>query len=91
LGGRGRQFADGPSLAGGAGAAGAPSKAERGNPDALRARFANQMRAYIVDSRISYLADWIGIAEWERWLAPTFAVTVNDPRHNLAVLERRAP
>jgi hypothetical protein len=61
------------------------------NPDALRARFANQMRAYIVDSRISYLADWIGIAEWERWLAPTFAVTVNDPRLNLAVLERRAP
>jgi hypothetical protein len=61
------------------------------NPDALKARFADRMKDYIETSRIEYLADWEGIAEWEKWLAPTFSVAVDDPAQNLAVLKRRRP
>jgi hypothetical protein len=58
------------------------------NPDALKARYAGQMRAYILGSPIRYLADWSGIAGWRSMLAPYFEVIVDDPRANLGVLKR---
>jgi hypothetical protein len=58
------------------------------NPDALRARFANRMREYIMGSKIAYIADWEGMASWISWLRPNFVLVVDDPKTNLAVLER---
>jgi hypothetical protein len=58
------------------------------NPDALRARYEDRMRAYILGSPIRYLADWSGIASWRSMLAPHFQVIVDDPRANLGVLKR---
>lgn len=58
------------------------------NPDALRARFGNRMREYILASPIRYLADWSGIAGWNSFLAPYFEVIVDDPGANLGVLKR---
>jgi hypothetical protein len=58
------------------------------NPDALRARFENRMRPYILGSPIHILADWTGIASWRDWLTPFFEVIVDDPAANLAVLKR---
>jgi hypothetical protein len=59
------------------------------NPAALRARFANRMRDYVLASPIKYLADWSGIASWHTWLEPSFQVVVDDPIANLGVLKRQ--
>jgi hypothetical protein len=58
------------------------------NPEALKARFEDRMRAYILASPIQYLADWSGIAGWRSLLAPYFEVIVDDPSANLGVLKR---
>ena len=58
------------------------------NPDALRARGDDKMRAYVLGSPIRYLADWSGIAGWASFLGPYFKVVVDDAALNLGVLKR---
>lgn len=66
------------------------------NPAALQAIQTNgDVRDYVVHSRIDYLADWEGIAEWvdddqgnERF-SENFEVVVHDVPANLAVLKRK--
>ena len=64
------------------------------NPEALRVlRERGDVLDYVVESRIDYLADWVGIAGWlDRGHArfdATFELVLADPERNLAVLRRR--
>lgn len=64
------------------------------NPHALRARIEEgNVLGYVVDSPIACLADWSGIASWSPreggGFSDSFALIVNDPARNLAVLCRR--
>ena len=61
------------------------------NPEALQARReAGHVLDYVVESEISYLADWVGIAGWveTEGFASHFEVVVQDPIANLSVLRR---
>jgi hypothetical protein len=75
------------------------------NPEALEARKKNGVIRYVIEGKINYLADWVGIAGWlntddpaitqkqrenRRLLKQHFEVIVKDSRRNLAVLKRRA-
>lgn len=69
------------------------------NPDALAAKLEQQIPSYVVNQnidgeggKIDYLADWIGIASWAERdpLDKYFELIVEDPRQNLAVLQRVA-
>lgn len=64
------------------------------NPEALRARRQDgDVLEYVTDSKIDYLADWVGIAGWLEMenasFTSAFEVVVNDPQRNIAVLRRR--
>jgi hypothetical protein len=64
------------------------------NPAALAALYEKgNVLDYVVDSRIDYLADWVGIASWPEMgnarFADAFEIVVEDPARNLAVLRRR--
>jgi hypothetical protein len=62
------------------------------NPEALQARRERgSVLDYVVASRISYLADWVGIAGWVDTgsFGEHFEVIVKDPVANLSVLRRR--
>lgn len=62
------------------------------NPDALAARRATgTVFDYVKDSKIDYLADWIGIATWvdRDGFGESFEIIVSDPEQNLGVLGRR--
>jgi hypothetical protein len=64
------------------------------NPAALKARAElGDVRPYVIDSAIDYVADWKGIAGWVDGSDPAFAAAfeliVDDPALNLAVLKRR--
>ena len=66
------------------------------NPEALRARMTEgNVLAYVVGSRIDYVADWNGMVGWaqrtEGGFADAFELVVDDPAANLAVLRRRSP
>lgn len=65
------------------------------NPEALEAKLAREVPAYVVaKTDIRFVVDWIGLLEWHERHAPireNFDVRVEDPAHNLAVLERKAP
>jgi len=67
------------------------------NPEALRARRSEgHVLNYVVDTRINYLADWVGITSWvKRTESPRFAeafeLLVKDERRNLGVLRRIKP
>lgn len=51
------------------------------------------IRSYVVDGPVQYLADWVGIADWvnggNEAFADAFEVVVRDPELNLGVLRRR--
>lgn len=64
------------------------------NPEALAARRADgDVLTYVLDSPITYLADWHGIATWADGRNPGFSeafeLIVDRPDENLAVLRRR--
>lgn len=66
------------------------------NPDALRARIEEgHVLNYVLESRINYLVDWVGILGWKEMkdLSPQFSeefdIVVKDEKHNLGVLRRR--
>jgi len=67
------------------------------NPDALRALLRDgTFISYVLNSRIEYLADWSGIADWATdgrpehiTFAKEFEVLVQDKTLNLGVLRRR--
>ncbi len=67
------------------------------NPEALEARKHRQVFQYILDRKIEYLVDWVGIAEWVEKphakesirLGQHFDLLVKDPQRNLAVLRRK--
>lgn len=62
------------------------------NPDALQARRERgNVLDYVVASEISYLADWVGIANWveQGGFGEHFEVVVEDRSSNLSVLRRR--
>ena len=68
------------------------------NPDALHALLTEgHVLNYVVDSDITYLADWQGIALWttdeladkNARFAKEFALVLHEPENNLAVLKRR--
>ncbi len=64
------------------------------NPEALAARQEDRLIQYVIDKKIDYLVDWIGIADWiERYplLKTHFTLLVKDPKSGskgLAVLKR---
>jgi len=68
------------------------------NPDALRElRKTGNFLNYILNSKIEYLADWAGIADWTTTgnvgnaeFSRRFEVVVRDDERNLGVLRRRA-
>ena len=63
------------------------------NPAALAVRKTDgeTTRYFIEQRQIAYLADWHGIAAWEKdpRVAREFELIVDDPQRNLAVLRRR--
>lgn len=68
------------------------------NPDALHALLTKgHVLDYIVDSKITYLADWYGIASWvtdemsdrNARFAAEFELVLGDPENNLTVLKRQ--
>ena len=64
------------------------------NPEALRVLIeTGSVLDYVVDSEITYLADWAGIAGWAETpnsrFAKTFEVLVEDQDRDLAALRRR--
>lgn len=60
------------------------------NPEALAAVRARRIPEYVLEKRIAYIADWVGVADWVELpvLAPHFELLVRDPARNLAVLRR---
>ncbi|MBY8978154.1 hypothetical protein KHP62_20255 [Rhodobacteraceae bacterium NNCM2] len=65
------------------------------NPEALRARMTEgDVLAYVIDSRIDVLADWVGITRWaaneKAGFNEAFELVEQDPKRNLGVLRRRA-
>ncbi len=60
------------------------------NPAALAALKRDAVPQYILNTKIEYLADWVGIAGWAELpvLRPHFTVVVRDEQHNLGVLRR---
>jgi len=62
------------------------------NPDAMAARRAQRIPAYIVEQEIEYLVDWAGIATWMEFeeIAQNFSLVLRDEDENLAVLRRRS-
>jgi hypothetical protein len=65
------------------------------NPQALAEKLEKgNVLEYIVNSEITYLADWKGIAGWatktDGNFDQVFELIVNEPARNLAVLQRRA-
>lgn len=75
------------------------------NPQALEARQKNDVIPYVIEGKIDYLADWVGIAGWlnsddlaitkkqrenRQLLKQHFELIVKDQQRNLAVLKRRA-
>ncbi|MDM8564690.1 hypothetical protein QUF74_03460 [Candidatus Halobeggiatoa sp. HSG11] len=67
------------------------------NPEALEARKQRQVFQYILDRKIEYLVDWVGLAEWVEKphgkesvvLKNYFELLVKDSKQNLAVLRRK--
>lgn len=64
------------------------------NPEALRSRQTDgHVLNYVVASRIKYIVDWVGIAEWhertEANFSNVFELLIEDHEANLAVLRRR--
>lgn len=69
------------------------------NPDALAAKLEQKIPSYVVNQdidgeggKIDYLADWVGIASWadREPLDQYFELIVEDPKQNLAILQRVA-
>ncbi|RKZ51789.1 MAG: hypothetical protein DRR16_02640 [Candidatus Parabeggiatoa sp. nov. 3] len=63
------------------------------NYEALEARKRKQLIEYVIEKRVDYLADWVGIARWmdkHALIRQHFDVIVKDHQRNLAVLKRRA-
>lgn len=65
------------------------------NPDALAVlRREGDVLGYVAASKIGYVADWAGIADWvergDAAFAEAFELVVHDGAANLAVLRRRA-
>jgi hypothetical protein len=60
------------------------------NPEALEAARAGKIPEYVLAKPIRYIADWHGVASWSEneVLRPHFALLVDDPVRNLAVLAR---
>lgn len=64
------------------------------NPEALTARQQDRLIEYIIDKKVDYLVDWLGIADWmDRYplLREHFTILVKDPQRGkkgLAVLKR---
>lgn len=67
------------------------------NPHALAVlRTQGHVLDYVVDSKIDYIVDWVGMADWITFsfgprFAKAFTVRVKDAQRNLAVLERIEP
>jgi hypothetical protein len=63
------------------------------SPEALAARLEGRTFRYVLDKRVAYVTDWVGIESWvkDSELTPYFAVRVLDPERNLVVLERVTP
>jgi hypothetical protein len=67
------------------------------NPGALRASLREgNVFNYVLDSKIDYLADWVGIGTWvSQTQSPRFTqefeLIVKDEKNNLAVLRRITP
>lgn len=66
------------------------------NPDALRAKLdGDNVIGYVVNSNITYLADWAGLAVWAKiekdGFNKKFKLIVHDNNNNLAVFQRLAP
>ena len=67
------------------------------NPEALEARKHRQVFQYVLDKKIEYLIDWVGIAEWVEkphakesvQLEQYFELLVKDSNQNLAVLRKK--
>lgn len=62
------------------------------NPEALSYKLKRRIPEYVVNSKIDYLVDWVGIAGWHK-LAPItneFDLIVEDKKNNLAVLSRKS-
>ena len=64
------------------------------NPEALAARRSKgHVLGYVVDSEITYIADWHGVGAWAEdprdGFSETFERVVDRPEDNLAVLKRR--
>jgi hypothetical protein len=60
------------------------------NPRALEARLAGRTQEYVLETRIQYLVDWVGIESWLDLPAfrDRFELLVGDPDRNLVVLRR---
>lgn len=63
------------------------------NPSALRARINGDVRGYVLETEITYIADWQGVTGWVKdgrhpAFARSFVVLVDDPGKNLGVLKR---
>lgn len=61
------------------------------NPEALRARQRNRMPDYILEKKVTYLVDWVNLAEWLSYtkVSSNFEVIICDPVKNLTVLKRK--
>lgn len=63
------------------------------NPEALAARQQDRLIEYVIDKKIDYIVDWVGIADWiEKYplLKAHFVILIKDPRRGakgLAVLK----
>lgn len=64
------------------------------NPEALNTLLAERhILNYVINSKIDYIADWVGMAGWmtmpQANFAEVFELLVEDPEANLAVMRRR--
>jgi len=60
------------------------------SPEALAARQADRIPAYVEAKRADFLVDWAGIASWAKLPGlSSYELLVNDPVANLGVLRRR--
>jgi hypothetical protein len=60
------------------------------SPEALAARKADRIPAYVEETRADFLVDWAGIASWAKLPGfSSYELLVNDPVANLGVLRRR--
>ncbi len=62
------------------------------NPRALEARLAGRTQAYVIETPIEYLVDWVGIETWLEIpsLHDRFSLRTIDRERNLVVLARQA-